>query len=131
MAEMHPNAALVQRAYQAFAAGDVETLKSVFAADVVWHSPGKHPLAGDHVGLESVLQFLGGLVQRSEGTFAPEVQDMLANDHFVVVIQQNLGTRNGRMLDTSECVLFTIRGGKIADARGHFYDLYAVDAWWS
>jgi ketosteroid isomerase-like protein len=49
----------------------------------------------------------------------------------VVVVQQNFGTRRGKVLDTSACVLFTIRDGKIADARGHFYDLHAVDSWWA
>ncbi len=128
----HPNAQLVQRTYEAFARGDLDALRSSFTVDAVWHSPGRHPLAGDYVGLEAIVQFLARLMQPPGGaTFTPMVQDILASDEHVVVIQHDTGRGNGKHLDTSECVVFTIREGQIADVRSHFFDLYSLDAWWS
>ena len=131
MTHEHPNAALVQRAYQAFGQRDLDTLRSLFAADAAWHSPGRHPLAGEHRGLDAILRFLGRLMQPGNGTFTLEVRDVLANDRHVVVLQQAIGSRDGKMLDTSECVVFTVRDGKIAEVRSHFFDLYALDEFWS
>jgi uncharacterized protein len=95
MTHEDPNAALVQRAYQAFGRRDLDALQSLFAADAVWHSPGRHPLAGDHRGLDAILQFLGRLMQPGGGTFMPEVRDVLASDRHVVVVQQDTGSRDG------------------------------------
>ena len=40
------NAALIRRAYQAFAAGDIPTVLSLLADDISWHVPGRSPLSG-------------------------------------------------------------------------------------
>jgi ketosteroid isomerase-like protein len=127
----HPNVALIRRAYRAFGQGDLETLGSLFTADAVWHSPGRHPLAGDYRGLDAILGFLGRLMQPVGGTFTPAVRDILASDRHVVVLQQAIGSRNGTQLDTSECVVFTIRDGRIAEVRSHFFDLAALEAFWA
>ena len=131
MTHEHPNATLVRRAYQAFGQRDLDTLRGLFAADAVWHSPGRHALAGDHRGLDAILLFLGRVMQAGGGTFTPEVRDILAGDRHVVVLQQSTGSRDGKTLDTSECVVFTAGDGKIVDVRSHFFDLYALDDWWS
>jgi uncharacterized protein len=67
MAE-HPNAEPIRRSFEAFAAGDMEGMRSLVAEDTVWHIPGRGPLAGDHHGREAVFEMFGRLVQVSEGT---------------------------------------------------------------
>ena len=48
--------AVVDRMYQCFGTGDMETLKSeVFAPDIQWALPGHHPLSGVKRGADEVL----------------------------------------------------------------------------
>jgi ketosteroid isomerase-like protein len=44
----HPNEELARRGYDAFARGDMDTLRELFDPEIVWHFPGRSPLAGDH-----------------------------------------------------------------------------------
>ena len=41
------NEDLLRRGYDAFAVGDLQTLREIMDPDVVWHVPGRNPLAGE------------------------------------------------------------------------------------
>ena len=85
MAE-HPNAALIRSGYEAFAAGDMDKVRELFSPDIVWHTTGSSPLAGDKVGVEAVLANFGKLFELTAGTFGQEIHDVVANDDHVVVL---------------------------------------------
>jgi hypothetical protein len=76
----HPNAALVERLYAAFDAGDKESLKKLIAEDAVWHVPGATEVSGDHRGHEAIFAYLQKLADLSGGTFRAELIDVLASD---------------------------------------------------
>jgi ketosteroid isomerase-like protein len=42
----HPNAEALRKGYGAFAVGDMETVASLFADDIAWHSVGQQPNRG-------------------------------------------------------------------------------------
>ncbi|HET7482919.1 MAG TPA: nuclear transport factor 2 family protein, partial [Actinomycetota bacterium] len=97
MAE-HPNAARLREGYAAFASQDIEKLNEFFADDIVWHVPGRSPLAGDYKGKEEVFGFfmkLAGLAPN----FSFDVHDCLANDDHAVALLTAHGERNGKILD--------------------------------
>ena len=50
----HPNEELLRNGYAAFEKGDLDTLRGLFADDIVWHSPGKGPLACDYRGIDGM-----------------------------------------------------------------------------
>jgi len=59
MADTHPNIALVQRMYECFNRNDMDTIRNeIFAPDLLWNLPGRHPLSGVKHGAEEVLAFL-------------------------------------------------------------------------
>jgi ketosteroid isomerase-like protein len=61
------NQQLIERAYAAFAQGDIPTVLASIADDILWHVPGRGPISGDFRGHEQVLGFfsaLHGIVQR-------------------------------------------------------------------
>ncbi|MGF7237750.1 MAG: nuclear transport factor 2 family protein, partial [Frankia sp.] len=60
---------LVREGYTAFNAGDMDTLRRLFAIDVVQHVPGNGPLAGTYKGADSVFTYYGRLAERTGGTF--------------------------------------------------------------
>ena len=85
----HPNAVALRKGYAAFAAGDMETVASLFADDIAWHQAGSSPLSGDLAGKDAVFGTFAQLIQLTKGTFGQEIHDLLANDdHAVTMVEQ-------------------------------------------
>jgi ketosteroid isomerase-like protein len=82
----HPNEELTRRGFDAFAKGDVDTLRKLFDQDAVWHVPGRNQLSGDHRGVDAILGFFGKTMELSGGTFRMEVHDVVANDDHAVAL---------------------------------------------
>ncbi len=127
----HPNARLVRHGYEAFAQGDLDALREFMAHDVVWHEPGRSPLAGDHKGPEGILALLGELQARSKGTFGVEIVDLLVNAERVVAIQEETAQRGDRALDMASAVEFEIHHGQITEVTVYHADTYHFDEFWS
>ena len=126
------NVATMQRAYDAFNTGDMDTLIEIFDESVVWHLPGRSSMANDYQGREATLAYFGQLAQETGGTFRAELERLLGDDDDRVVgIQRSTADRDGKHLDVGNCIVFELKGGRITDGREHFHDLYAWDEFWS
>jgi ketosteroid isomerase-like protein len=126
------NVAIMQRAYDAFNAGDLDTLNEIFDENIVWHLPGRSSMAKDYQGRDATLAYFGQIAERTGGTFQAELQHLVADDDgHVVGIQRSTGERDGKSLDAGNAILFELRDGKVVDGREHFHDLYAWDEFWS
>lgn len=125
------NAAAVRRGYEAFNSGDMKTLTEIIDESVVWHTPGRSSLAGDHQGREATFAYFGRLGQETGGTFQARLQHLLADDERVVGIQQNSAERNGKHLDVDVCLVFSLKDGRVTEGWEHIRDLYAWDEFWS
>ena len=100
----HPNTQTLRSAYEAVARGDMETLVSVLAEDIVWHEsmPG---FEGTYHGRDEAMALLG----RAFAETGMEVVDMsvdhvLADDaHATVVLETTVGIgdrrHHGRYVD--------------------------------
>jgi uncharacterized protein len=127
----HENVAVMQRAYEAFNSGDMNTLTELMD-ETVWHVPGQSSMAGDYRGSGSTLAYFGQLAHETGGTFRAELRHMAADgDNRVVGIQRSTADRNGKHLDVANCIVFELKDGKVTDGREHFEDLYAWDEFWS
>jgi ketosteroid isomerase-like protein len=126
----HPNAELVRNGYDAFARGDTDTVMSLLADDIVWHIPGRNPLAGDYEGHDGVMRFLGSLMESTGGTFRLSVHDITASDEHVVAIVDVHAERNGRPWDTHALHVWHVRDGKAVEFRAVSVDPYGDDEFW-
>lgn len=126
----HPNQELLQHAYEAFAKGDMDHVMSVFDEDIIWHSPGRSPLAGTFRGRAQVQEFFGRLFEMSGGTFSNEVHDILANDEHAVVLVKVHAERQGKSLDTLGCHVWHLKGSKATEFWNLTVDPYEGDAFW-
>ena len=106
---------LIRRAYHDFESGDLDLIGVVMSPDVVWHEPGRSPLAGDYKGLQAVLRFLEQLRERSDGTFKIEILDVLSEPERAVVLQRETATSGGKNLDVIAAVDFEVHHGKITE----------------
>jgi len=130
MAE-HPNVALLRKGYEAFAKGDLDTLRGLFADDIVWHSPGNNILSGDYKGHEEVFGFFGRIVQETGGKFSNDIHDVLANDEHAAVMVNVHAERNGKTLDAPAVHIFHVNGGKVGEFWAFGQDSNELDAFWS
>ena len=99
---VHPNIALVQRMYECFNRNDMDTIRrEIFAPDLVWNLPGRHPLAGTKHGAEEVLAFFAQLVKANiQVTLDPASDPNTGVDTFgdstVVEVHRGHGTTSVR-----------------------------------
>jgi ketosteroid isomerase-like protein len=123
------DAARIRDGYAAFNRNDVEALVDLFAEDIVWHFPGTSKVAGEHVGRDAALTMLGAYGAASGGTLQANLIDVMASDdHHVAGWANDTASTEDRSLDVGAIVLFTLRDGKVIEARHHFDDQAAVDA---
>jgi ketosteroid isomerase-like protein len=127
----HPNEDLVRRGFAAFGTGDMATLGELFADDIVWHSGGRNPIAGDYKGKDEVFGFFAQLAERAGGTFRVDVHDVLANDEHVVALTTGTAEREGKRLVDNGAQVFHVQGGKVTETWDLPGDQYAADEFWS
>ena|ERR671932_1575276 len=111
----HPNEEITRKAYAAFSAGDMDTLASIMAPNLVWHVLGRNALSGDYRGVEQTLQFLGRLVDMTGGTLQVDVHDVVANDDHAVALVRATAERAGRTYDANEAHVAHYRDGRLTE----------------
>jgi ketosteroid isomerase-like protein len=90
---MSQNADAVKRGYDAFNAGDIDTVSEIFADDVSWEGPNTSgvPMSGLNEGKDAVLQALGHIEQLFQ-TFHVSPDEMIEQGDTVVVLSHIEGT---------------------------------------
>jgi ketosteroid isomerase-like protein len=127
----HPNEELFRKGYEAFQRGDLDTIRDLFADDIVWHVGGRSQLAGDYRGKDEVLGWLGKNVELTGGTFRVDVHDILANDEHGVAITTVSAEREGKKLEDARGVqVIHIRDGKVSESWLLAEDSYTNDEFW-
>src|SRR4051812_38407007 len=84
---MSQNADAVKRGYDAFNAGDIDTVSKIFADDISWEGPNTSgvPMSGLNEGKDAVLQALGHIEQLFQ-TFHVSPDEMIEQGDTVVVL---------------------------------------------
>jgi uncharacterized protein len=111
----HPNEELLRRGYEAFAAGDIDTVLGVFAPDIKWHVGGENQLSGDYTGHEEVVAFFSKLFEVTGGTLRLELHEVLVNDAHGAVLVTQIAEREGQTLHGREVHWWNIADGKATE----------------
>ncbi len=90
------NAGIIRRAYDAFARAELPAVFEILDQDITWHVPGSSPLSGDYKGHGEAGGFFPRTMELSGGTFAIDIQDVLASGDRVVVLCAVSAERNGQ-----------------------------------
>jgi ketosteroid isomerase-like protein len=125
------NADVVRRGYEAFIAGDMGTLGSLFADDAVWHVGGSGGLAGDKQGKEAIMAYFGELYSRSGGTMKVELQDVIAGERHTVGLQTSQAQRNGKSMAQQGAIVFDLKDGKVTEVNEFLEDTAQASDFWS
>lgn len=127
----HPNEQVVRDGFAAFSAGDMDALRRIIAADAIWHIPGRSPLSGSYKGVDEVLGFFARTMERSGGTFAIDLHDVVGNDEHVFAAYGVSGKREGKTLRDNAVLVFHVRDGRVTEAWASSGDQYATDEFWT
>ncbi len=106
------NKELIKKGYEAFSAGDVETVMSLFDDDVEWVQPGESAVSGTFHGKAEVMEYMGRLAEKS---LTVKLKRMVADGDTVVAITDV--TVDGQTGEDAD--VFTIRDGKTVRAEMH------------
>ncbi|MET9700949.1 nuclear transport factor 2 family protein [Streptomyces sp. NPDC006529] len=128
----HPDCALVRRGYEAFGAGDMETLATLMTADVIHHVPGSSPLSGHHKGREAVLDHYRRLGAETNGTLRVDLDAVFPDGRgHVMAVHHSRADRGDRGIEMRGGLFFTLVGHKITDIDECVADIDESDAFWS
>jgi ketosteroid isomerase-like protein len=125
------NQQLIERAYRAFAEGDIPTVLGVFKEDILWHVPGRGPLSRDYRGPEEVLGFFQHFMDLSGGSFRIQVDDIFAKGDRVIVLVTESAERNGRSWSSPQVHAWTLEDGKASVFWQYQGDQQTEDEFWS
>ncbi len=125
MSAEHPNAIAYRRTADAFRARDFDTLRSLIADDVVWHVPGRHPMAGEIRGLDALVAWLSRLNGLG---FTLREHDVLGNDDHVCALSYMGARRPGVDIEIRVLSVFHFRDGRQLERWLYPEDLEAWDA---
>jgi ketosteroid isomerase-like protein len=121
----HPNATAYRRTVEAFRARDLATLRSLIAEDVVWHVPGRSPMAGEIRGLDALVAWLGRL---GEYGFTIREHDVFGNEEHVCALSYIGAKRPGLDIETRVTSVFHFRDGRQVERWMYPEDPAAWDA---
>lgn len=122
---------IVREAYDAFAEQAADRLFGFLAEDVRLHLPGRGPLAGTYEGRHELSGLFGQIAELTGGTFELEVQHVLADYGFAVVLVLAVAERAGQVHEGQDVHVWRIAKGKLAEVWIRPEDQYATDAFFS
>ena len=126
----HPNAADVQRTWEAWNSGRLDVLREYFSEDVVWHFAGNNAMSGTYRGLDAVMD---ALVRASQG-WGPQgdVESLLASNDHLMIFNHVTGEREGTPYDVVPVIAMKLdAGGKVTEVWSLADDQRAFDQFWS
>ena len=114
------NVEVVQQAYAAFGAGDLQKLLGLMTADVVWEFPESKviPWAGTFRGPNDVARFFAAIMEHSEPQAFEPLQFVASEDRVVALGRERFRVKaTGRTWECQWAHAMTVRDGKIASFR--------------
>ena len=126
----HPNALLVHQCLQSVTLGDRETLRALWADDVVWQVKGATPWQGEIKGANSIFEYLAQLGEVGEGGVQTHIEDVLVSSKRIAVLSHVYAEFEDRVLDADFVVLLEMAGRKIQKITSIPVDADRVKEFW-
>jgi ketosteroid isomerase-like protein len=101
------------------------------AEDVVWHVPGRGPLAGDYQGIAEVIGLFSKISELSGGTARFTMHDVLANGNHMISLATITAERTGRKYQDKLVHVMQVHDGKATEIWTYAADPFAAEEFWS
>jgi ketosteroid isomerase-like protein len=112
MSEQEQNIELIKKGYEAFAAGDIDTVMSLFDDNIEWVQPGDSAISGTYHGKRELGELISRLAEKSTKATP---RHFFADGDMVVMLGETTADN-----ETSEAAqVFTLRNGKTVWVQGY------------
>ncbi len=111
----HPNVATVKRMTEAIFDQDREALSRIFTGDMEFHLRGPFPKAGDHVGVDGLLDVLGTMFEVTNGDIKLEQLFCVGTDGWAAEWERAVLGRGGKTLESRNAFIYRFEGDRIAE----------------
>lgn len=122
--------AVIMRYADAWVANDLRAIIDCYHDEVVFHYFGRSPLAGTHRGKPACLAVLKQVREKTNRQLV-SVQDVLAGEHFGVIVAVERFERRGASIEIERVLRFAVRDGKLAECWVYDEDQRLVDELWA
>ena len=123
--------AIIRKAYEDFARGNVAAVFAAFDPAITWHVPGHSPLAGDYKGHEQIGAFFQRTMELSGGAFSIDVHRVLDDEDVVVALVTVNARRHGVSAAFPEVHVWRLTHEKVVEFREYQGDEQREDRFWS
>ena len=127
----HPGIDVFKQVYDAFTTGNMERLAELIVPDVVWHVPGKNLISGEYTSREAIFACFNKIFELSNGSYRPELHDILANDDHTVALLHAIARHGDKTLDQNYAFIMHMRDGRIAETWEAWTEGPAWNEFWS
>jgi ketosteroid isomerase-like protein len=114
-AEVELVAELHRRQREMYAGGPVEPVAELLHEDIVWHVPGRSPIAGDHRAREAVLSYFELRRGIAANSMRMHLRGVLAEDGAVVQLVDGTAELDGEQVHWRTAGVYRIEEGRIAE----------------
>ena len=126
----HPNSLLLHHCLQAANIGDQQTLRSLWADDIVWHVKGAGPWQGEIKGADNIFEYLGELGEVGSVGFHSEIEDVLVSNQRAIVICHSTASMGDRELGAGFLLIASIVDRRIQSVTTVPIDPDRVEEFW-
>jgi ketosteroid isomerase-like protein len=109
----HPNMLLVHHCLQAASDGDHQTLRLLWAPDIVWHIKGQSPWRGEVKGADQILEYLAEIGRIGAGGLRADIDDILISNDRAAMICHAHAVIGDQVLDADYVIIANIMGRRI------------------
>jgi hypothetical protein len=114
-----------------YSGGAVDAVRSLLAPDVVWHVPGRSPIAGDHEGIERVIGYMICRREIAERTFRMHWRELLVGEgEHLAALTDGSAVIAGRSREWSTIGLYRLCRGRLAECWLIPFDQGEFDSIW-
>src|SRR5262245_42080415 len=106
---------IVRALLGALEARDVAAISNLLADDVVYHFPGRGPVAGTYRGREAVLGLFGALGGLFDAPLEMASHDVVASEAHVVDLATYIGSRGGQSFTWNAVRLYHVDADRISE----------------
>jgi hypothetical protein len=111
----HPNVTTVNRMTKAILDQDRETLAEIFTEDLLLHLTGPLPRAGDHYGVDGLLEVIGNLFEVTQGDLSFDQRFCLGTDGWAAEFERTEFGRGGEQIGSHIAFIYRFDEARIAE----------------
>jgi ketosteroid isomerase-like protein len=126
----HQNSFLVHQCLQAISTGDTETLRALWAEDIVWQTKGPSPWQGELKGPDEIFDFLAQLGEAGSDGYEIDIEDVMIGEERATIVLNIKASREGRHLDTNFVLLARIVGRRVEEVITIPIDAEHIEDFW-